>query len=145
MSEESLVVAGVGGGAARKLAKAAEQNAAQIDRLGDEQLLSGFYGNNGGEEFLSYLMTSESLVIAAKDEFTPGTARWPRDWKKCKTATAPGVAATHHQPRVLHGDRGPVPHDRERRRVPQQHGQANQLPPDGRCGQIISPHAQIKR
>ena len=68
VSEESLVVAGVGGGAARKLAKAAEQNAAQIDRLGDEQLLSGF-GNNGGEEFLSYLMTSESLVIAAKDKF----------------------------------------------------------------------------
>ena len=32
------------------------------------QLLAGF-GNNGGEEFLSYLMTSESLVIAGGREW----------------------------------------------------------------------------
>ena len=68
VDESSLRIAGVTGGAARKLAEAAEQNAAQIDRLGDEKLLSGF-GNNGGEEYLSYLMTSESLVIAAKEKF----------------------------------------------------------------------------
>jgi len=53
---------------ARHLAAAAEQNAAQIERLGDEQLLAGF-GNNGGEEFLSYLMTSETLLIAGGDKF----------------------------------------------------------------------------
>ncbi len=68
VNESSLRIAGVAGGAARKLAAAAEQNTAQIDRLGDEKLLSGF-GNNGGEEFLSYLMTSESLVIAGGKKF----------------------------------------------------------------------------
>jgi hypothetical protein len=50
------------------LAAAAEQNDAQIRRLDDESLLAGF-GNNGGEEFLSYLMTSESLVIAGGEKF----------------------------------------------------------------------------
>ena len=46
---------------------------AQVRRLADEQLLSGF-GSNGGEEYLSYLQTSESLVIAGGDEWEP--------WKK---------------------------------------------------------------
>ncbi len=68
VSEESLRVSGLEPVAARKLAQAAVQNEAQIDRLGDEQLLKGF-GNNGGEEYLSYLMTSESLVIAGGDKF----------------------------------------------------------------------------
>ncbi len=40
-----------------------------MDRLSDEQLLKGF-GNNGGEEFLSYLMTSESLVILGGEKWT---------------------------------------------------------------------------
>jgi hypothetical protein len=68
VNEESLRVAGVGGAAAQKLADAAAQNTRQLDRLDDEQLLAGF-GNNGGEEFLSYMMTSESLVIAGQDKF----------------------------------------------------------------------------
>jgi hypothetical protein len=68
MSEDSLRTAGLSDLAARKLYAAAEQNAAQIDRLDDEQLLSGF-GNNGGEEYLSYMMTSESLVIAGAEKF----------------------------------------------------------------------------
>ncbi len=68
VNEDSLRVAGLGAPAARKLAAAAEQNAAQIDRLDDETLLSGF-GNNGGEEYLSYMMTSESLVIAGGNKF----------------------------------------------------------------------------
>jgi hypothetical protein len=53
---------------ARRLAGAATQNEAQIARLDDEKLLAGF-GNNGGEEYLSYLLTSESLVIAGGDKF----------------------------------------------------------------------------
>ena len=53
---------------ADRLAKAAEQNGEQLKRLDDENLLAGF-GNNGGEEFLSYLLTSESLVIAGGDKF----------------------------------------------------------------------------
>lgn len=65
---ESLRVAGQSGDRAQKLAQAAAQNTAQLRRLDDEQLLSGF-GNNGGEEYLSYLMTSESLVIAGPNDF----------------------------------------------------------------------------
>jgi hypothetical protein len=68
VNEENLQVAGAAGPQARALAEAAAQNSSQMQRLGDEQLLSGF-GNNGGEEFLSYLMTSETLLIAGGDKF----------------------------------------------------------------------------
>ena len=51
MSEESLRIAGVqDADVAQKLADASNQNEAQLRRLGDEKLLSGF-GNNGGEEY----------------------------------------------------------------------------------------------
>ncbi len=40
----------------------------QSARLNDESLLRGF-GNNGGEEYLSYLLTAESLVIAGGEEW----------------------------------------------------------------------------
>ena len=69
VSEENLQIAGAKEpDQARKLAAASTQNEAQIARLGDDQLLAGF-GNNGGEEFLSYLMTSETLLIAGGDKF----------------------------------------------------------------------------
>jgi hypothetical protein len=67
-SADNLQLAGVGGDKARRLAQAAEQNTEQLKRLDDENLLAGF-GNNGGEEYLSYLLTSESLVIAGGDKF----------------------------------------------------------------------------
>ena len=34
----------------------------------DERVIAGF-GNNGGEEFLSFMMTSESLVITGGEEW----------------------------------------------------------------------------
>jgi hypothetical protein len=68
VSAENLQIAGVAEPQARVLAEADVQNRAQMARLSDEQLLSGF-GNNGGEEFLSYLMTSETLLIAGGDKF----------------------------------------------------------------------------
>ncbi len=69
INEESLRISGVKDvDQAKKLAQAAAQNQAQLRRLDDENLLKGF-GNNGGEEFLSYLMTSESLVIAGPKQF----------------------------------------------------------------------------
>ncbi len=68
VSADSLRVAGQSEEQAQTLARAADQNKAQLRRLDDEQLLSGF-GNNGGEEYLSYLMTSESLVIAGPNDF----------------------------------------------------------------------------
>jgi len=69
VNEENLRKIGVGGDRARDLANAQEASKAQIARLDDETLLRGF-GNNGGEEFLSYLMTSESLVITGGDSWT---------------------------------------------------------------------------
>ncbi len=68
VSAESLKQIGVSEDRAQTLGRAAMQNSAQIARLGDESLLAGF-GNNGGEEFLSYLLTSESMVIAGGDNW----------------------------------------------------------------------------
>lgn len=68
LNKDNLQAAGVGGAQADRFVKASEQNERQLDRLDDENLLAGF-GNNGGEEFLSYLLTSESLVIAGGDKF----------------------------------------------------------------------------
>jgi hypothetical protein len=69
VNEQTIAAAGVlETKQVQRLARAAAQNKVQLERLGDENLLKGF-GNNGGEEFLSYLMTSESLVIAGGDKF----------------------------------------------------------------------------
>ena len=71
VNEANLKAAGQSEEEARTLNDAVVQNEAQLRRLNDERLLQGF-GNNGGEEFLSYLMTSESLVIA-------GGKKW-KEW-----------------------------------------------------------------
>jgi hypothetical protein len=68
VTQDNLQQLGLGGGMARRLTKAVELNDKQLERLDDENLLAGF-GNNGGEEYLSYLLTSESLVIAGGDKF----------------------------------------------------------------------------
>ena len=68
INEDNLKIAGQSDETAKVLHDAAVQNGAQLQRLNDEKLLQGF-GNNGGEEFLSYLMTSESLVIAGGDQW----------------------------------------------------------------------------
>ncbi len=93
MSEDSLRASGVGGPAARKLFAAAEQNAAQIDRLDDEALLAGF-GNNGGEEYLSYLMTSESLVIAGGNKFQQWNGKMAERLEKVQNGD--GSWSGHH-------------------------------------------------
>ncbi|HMO86237.1 MAG TPA: hypothetical protein PKC18_15090, partial [Lacipirellulaceae bacterium] len=68
VSEETLVRSGVSAPEAKRFNDAYFQNQQQGGRLSDEQLLAGF-GNNGGEEFLSYLMTSETLLIAGAEKF----------------------------------------------------------------------------
>ena len=74
ITRENLLKAGLSSDRANKLAASARQNEAQVARLDDERLLAGF-GNNGGEEFLSYLMTSESLVIAGGENWTTWNAK----------------------------------------------------------------------
>ena len=61
VSEENLKKMGYDEDDARRLNDAYRQNKAAARMMQDEQVLSGF-GNNGGEEFLSYMMTSESLA-----------------------------------------------------------------------------------
>ncbi|MEM6966863.1 MAG: hypothetical protein AAF573_19015, partial [Bacteroidota bacterium] len=42
-------------------------NKAATQNLKDDKVLAGF-GNNGGEEYLSYMMASESLVLSQDEE-----------------------------------------------------------------------------
>ncbi|MBX3431892.1 MAG: hypothetical protein KF847_00965 [Pirellulales bacterium] len=94
VSEESIRQSGVTDEVqVRRLAAAAVQNRSQIDRLNDEKLLAGF-GNNGGEEFLSYLMTSETLVIAGGEKF----AEWQKKMEErlAKIQNNDGSWAGHH-------------------------------------------------
>jgi hypothetical protein len=69
---------------ARKVQMQAQ--AAVIERLDDQQFVSGF-GSNGGEEFLSYMAIAESLVLKGGDE-----------WKKWDTQM------TQNLDRVQNGD-----------------------------------------
>jgi len=79
--------------AATELASAVTANEAQIRRLDDEAMLRGF-GSNGGEEFLSYLLTSEALVLAGGEKF--------REWNEkmhqrlAKIQTSDGSWTGHH-------------------------------------------------
>jgi len=57
---------------AKDLADSYKQNETTITKMQDDRVLTGF-GNNGGEEFLSFMMTSESLVIT-------GGKAW-EDWQ----------------------------------------------------------------
>ena len=63
VNEESLVVAGLSKTEAKKYETAYKIRGAASKRAQDGDVISGF-GSNGGEEFLSYLMTGESLVIS---------------------------------------------------------------------------------
>ena len=53
---------------AERLAKSYVVNQASTKALQDEKIWEGF-GNNGGEEYLSYLLTSESLAQQGHDEW----------------------------------------------------------------------------
>jgi len=68
VSADNLLVAGHSKKEAEKLADAYTQNEAGKRLMQDETVLAGF-GNNGGEEYLSYMMTSESLVITGGEDW----------------------------------------------------------------------------
>ncbi|MCZ6793403.1 MAG: terpene cyclase/mutase family protein [Planctomycetota bacterium] len=93
VTTENLAAIGVGGGKARALYRAYAGNEAQVARLDDEAMLKGF-GNNGGEEYLSYAMTSESLVIAGGEPFE----KWNRKMRERleKVQSPDGSWTGHH-------------------------------------------------
>lgn len=68
VSAENLQRLGVEADAAVAMVDSYNQNELAKSRMFDEALLSGF-GNNGGEEFLSYMLKSESLVIDGGDQW----------------------------------------------------------------------------
>jgi hypothetical protein len=71
VNEENLRAIGMSPGVASSLATASLESDVQSERLRDDDVLRGF-GTNGGEEYLSYMQTSEALVIeggAAWDEW----------------------------------------------------------------------------
>jgi len=70
VSKENLVKAGMTAPEAEKYVAAYQINRAASKMAQDNNVVNGF-GSNGGEEYLSYLMTGESLVVS-KDN----------DWKK---------------------------------------------------------------
>jgi hypothetical protein len=65
---DNLKKAGLDDKRARSLNEAVQSSRAQVGRMSDEQLLTGF-GSNGGEEYLSYMQTSESLVLSGGNEW----------------------------------------------------------------------------
>ncbi|MGE3166861.1 MAG: hypothetical protein AB7O52_18300 [Planctomycetota bacterium] len=70
VSSESLQALGVSEASARELSASYAGNIQQAQRLAsDDSLLSGF-GSNGGEEFLSYMLTSESLILHGGESWT---------------------------------------------------------------------------
>jgi hypothetical protein len=71
---EALRDAGRSDEEAERLYDAYTRNEATADMLAGDEIWSGF-GNNGGEEFLSYMMTSESLVIAGGEAWDRWHAR----------------------------------------------------------------------
>ena len=68
VSADNLAKLGYSGEDARRLADAYSKNQAAEEMLANDEVLSGF-GNNGGEEFLSYMMTSESLIVSGSEKY----------------------------------------------------------------------------
>ncbi len=93
-TEDNLRKIGVKEEKAKQLAESVVQNEQQQKRVqNDDALLTGF-GNNGGEEFLSYLMTSESLVITGGDAWKSWDEKMHRRLRKIQSSN--GSWTGHH-------------------------------------------------
>jgi hypothetical protein len=68
VTEENLRAAGVNTNEAKQLATAYSINQASQQQAVREDVMQGF-GNNGGEEFMSFLMTGESMLMQGGDNW----------------------------------------------------------------------------
>lgn len=93
VSEENLSRIGVDKSKAARLAEANATVAAQNQQIDNEQILRGF-GNNGGEEFLSYLQTSESLIIVGGKKWKEWNAKMQQRLSKIQNKD--GSWSGHH-------------------------------------------------
>lgn len=85
ISQEYLEEVGLSRDEAFKLATSYEVYQAGKNKAQQEDVLSGF-GNNGGEEFLSFLQTGESMAIASES-----------DWKEWYDNTAGRIASIQNE------------------------------------------------
>ena len=93
VSEENLEKMGFDEADARRLAGSYRSNKAAEEMIANDAVLTGF-GNNGGEEFLSYMMTSESLVVSGSETWTDWHSKM-RD-RLSKVQNANGSWSGHH-------------------------------------------------
>ncbi|NND71204.1 MAG: terpene cyclase/mutase family protein [Rhodothermales bacterium] len=78
---------------AEALYDAYRQNEIALEMLNDDSVLAGF-GNNGGEEFLSYMMTSESLATTDVDEWKTWTTKMDDRFRRIQNPD--GSWSGHH-------------------------------------------------
>ncbi len=64
-----------------------------VSKLKDESYLKGF-GNNGGEEFISYMLSSESIVITGNDTWSAWNKKMHETFEKIQNAD--GSWSGHH-------------------------------------------------
>jgi hypothetical protein len=93
VTAETIGIAGASSGEAKILADAVRKVQSRNARLSDENLLKGF-GNNGGEEYLSYMLTSESLVIEGGQPWEDWNAKMHSRLEKIQSAD--GSWTGHH-------------------------------------------------
>lgn len=93
ISIENLQEAGESEADAKRLYKAYRQTEVAAELLEDDRVLSGF-GNNGGEEFLSYMMASESLAETDIDRWKSWTGRMDNRFRKIQNPD--GSWSGHH-------------------------------------------------
>jgi hypothetical protein len=74
VSAQSLEDMGMDADRARTLAESYRQTETQMERVDDPRLLDGF-GVNGGEEYLSYMLTSETLVLTGGEAWKQWNTR----------------------------------------------------------------------
>jgi hypothetical protein len=93
VEEKTLRDLGVDPARASDLAQSFASNTAAKERSFDERLLSGF-GNNGGEEFLSFQMKSEALAIDGGEEWSKWTTKMQERLQKVQNPD--GSWSGHH-------------------------------------------------
>jgi len=93
INQESLVLLGMDKEEANEWTEDYKANEITVNQLQQENVLAGF-GNNGGEEFLSYMMTSEGLVISGGDAWQ----KWNEDMmsRLSKIQNPDGSWSGHH-------------------------------------------------
>lgn len=93
VSEASLRKIGYGEAEAAAKARAYLQHETLLKKLEDEKYLKGF-GNNGGEEFISYMMSSESIVITGGESWSNWNKKMHTTFEKIQNAD--GSWSGHH-------------------------------------------------